>query len=38
MLAAWLGGCDLVEQGDHLGLFPGVLRDFPLADDDVTHA
>jgi hypothetical protein len=30
----WWGTCDLVEQGDHLGLLPGVLGNFPLADHD----
>lgn len=26
--------CDLVEQGNHLDLLPGVVGDFPLADHD----
>jgi hypothetical protein len=31
---AWWCACDLVEQGDHLSLFPRVLGDFPLAEYD----
>jgi hypothetical protein len=33
-LAAGFGTCDLVEQGDHLSLLPGVLGDSALADHD----